>query len=306
MSPGERKQLAQPEAGLCVTLLPGLRSVLAENPSPMTGPGTTTYLLGEGEVTVIDPGPAGPGHLQAILAALAPGEQITAILVTHPHLDHSALAPALAAATGAPVYGFGAAGTARSALMAHLAAQGLRGPEGVDQAFRPDILLRDGEILKTTAGPLIALHTPGHMAEHLCFGWQGQLFCGDLIMAWAPSLVSPPEGDMGDYMASLQRLQGQGWQRLFPAHGAVIDDPASRIAELLAHRLAREAQILTALAGLGQGDLNAILPLVYATTPEALWPAAKRNLLAHLAELVARGRVEAEDWPSEYARFRRR
>ena len=303
MSSAERKPLAR--AGEPVTLRPGLRAVLADNPSAMTGPGTTTFLLGEGEVTLIDPGPADPAHLEAILGALAPGERIGAILVTHPHLDHSALAPALAARTGAPVCGLGAAGTARSALMQRLAAQGLRGPEGVDHAFRPDRLLRDGETLDTAAGPVTALHTPGHMAEHLCFGWQGQLFCGDLIMDWAPSLVSPPEGDMGDYMASLRRLQGQGWQRLFPAHGAAIPDPEARIATLLAHRLGREAQILAALEVLGQGDLTEILPLVYAETPEALWPAAKRNLLAHLADLEARGRVEARDWPSEYARFRR-
>lgn len=302
MQAADGKGLGAPSAALD---LPGLRAVLAQNPSPMTGPGTTTFLLGQGAVTVIDPGPDDPAHLAAILGALAPGERISAILVTHPHRDHSALVPALQSATGAPSFGFGPAGTGRSALMDRLAAAGLTGGEGVDAGFTPDLVLADGDRIDTSAGPLEALHTPGHMGAHLAFAWGEVLFSGDHVMGWAPSLVSPPEGDMGAYMASLARLAARDWRLILPAHGAPIATPAARLAELTAHRLGREAQVLAALAQ-GHDRLETITADAYAGTPPALLPAASRNALAHLIDLASRNLVEADPLPLPGARFRLR
>ncbi|VDC32045.1 MBL fold metallo-hydrolase [Pseudogemmobacter humi] len=281
-----------------------LRLVRAENPSPMTGPGTNTFLLGQGEVMVIDPGPALPGHLAAILAALDPGERIAAILVTHPHLDHSALAPALAGASGARIYGFGPAGSGRSPLMRHLAKAGLGGGEGVDHGFAPDLRLAGGEALDLAGERIEVVHTPGHMAEHLAFGWNGILFCGDHVMAWSTSLVSPPDGDMGAYLASLHALREARWRRWLPAHGDPVGDPAARLTELIAHRAAREARILEELAR-APGTVETLTPRIYHDTPPALWPAAGRNLLAHLADLITRGIVTGTGWPGPEAVFRR-
>jgi hydroxyacylglutathione hydrolase len=275
--------------------LPGrLRRVLAPNPSAMTGPGTWTDILGTGEVAVIDPGPDIDSHLAAVLAALEPGETVAAILVTHAHLDHSALAPGLAAATGAPILGFGAADSGRSPLMQRLVRAGLRGGgEGIDLGFCPDRRLAEGD---TVAGPdwaLQALHTPGHMGGHLAFAWEDVLFCGDLVMAWAPSLISPPDGDMGAYMASLRRLAGQPWRMLLPTHGAPIPDPSARLAELIAHRQDRERQVLAALAG-GPVDLATLTARVYRDIAPTLLPAARRNALAHLIDLAERNLVVSD------------
>lgn len=270
---------------------PGLRLIRAPNPSPMTYTGTNTYLLGEGEVTVIDPGPALPAHLAAIGAALAPGERVAAILVTHAHLDHSQAAAPLAAATGAPVLAFGPAEAGRSAVMDGLAATGLmRGGEGVDAAFAPDRCLADGAILETSAGPLCAIHTPGHFQNHLCFDWGGRVFTGDTVMGWATSLVSPPDGDMAAYMAALDRLAGLGARRFYPGHGPAVEDPPERLRALVQHRLTREAQVLAALAE-HPGTATDLACRIYADTPPALLPAAARNVLAHLIDLAARGRV---------------
>lgn len=291
------------DTGSAGTALSGLRRVLAANPSPMTGPGTTTFLLGQGAVTVIDPGPDDPAHLAAILGALAPGEHVAAILVSHPHLDHSALVPALQRATGAPTLGFGPAGSGRSALNDRLAAAGLTGGEGVDAAFVPDRRLANGDVIDTAAGPLTALHTPGHMGAHLAFAWGDVLFSGDHVMGWAPSLVSPPEGDMGAYMASLARLAAHDWRLILPAHGAPIANPAARLAELTAHRLGRETRVLAALAA-GHATLPAITAAAYAGTDPALLPAASRNALAHLIDLASRNLVGADPLPLPGARFR--
>lgn len=281
-----------------------LRSVLAPNPSPMTGPGTTTWILGEGQVTVIDPGPDDPGHLQAVLAALAPEERVGAILVTHAHLDHSAGVPALAGMTGAPVMGAGRAGSGRSpAMQALAAALPAAGGEGLDHRYRPDRVLRDGERLETGGLTLQVLATPGHMAEHLAFGWGDHLFCGDLVMAWAPSLVSPPDGEMAAYLASLARVAAGGWRRLLPAHGAGIAAPAARIAELTAHRLSREAQVLAALQA-GPAPLAEITARVYPDLSGPLLRAAERNALAHLIDLMSKKRAIAKGWPGPTPVFR--
>jgi len=285
-----------PVPGQPLTPEPGLRLVLAPNPSPMTERGTNTWLLGEGAVTVLDPGPADPGHLRAILAALAPGERVARILVSHAHLDHSPAARPLAQATGAPVLAFGDARAGRSARMAALAGAGLGGGEGVDAGFIPDEALPDGTELDLGGEALRAVHTPGHFGNHLCFLWGHRLFSGDMVMGWAPSLVSPPDGDLTDFMASLDRLEALGPTRLYPGHGAPVADGPARIRALRAHRRGREAAILAALAQAPRtGErLSRLLPRVYADTPVALHPAAARNLLAHLVDLDHRGHLRLD------------
>lgn len=286
-----------PQPGVALTLEPGLRLVLAPNPSPMTERGTNTYLLGDGAVTVIDPGPEDPAHLAAIFAALAPGERVAQIVVTHAHLDHSPLARPLAQATGAAVHAFGDALAGRSARMEALTAEGFPpGAEGIDHAFAPDEILAHGEALEAGGRALRAVHTPGHLGNHLCLDWGEALFSGDHVMAWAPSLVSPPYGDLTDFMASLDRLEALGERRYYPGHGAPIADGRARTRELRAHRLGREAAIRAAVAA-GDRSLEAITQTVYAGVPAALLPAAARNVLAHLIDLDTRGLVRFDGKP---------
>ncbi|MFD0858014.1 MBL fold metallo-hydrolase [Roseovarius aquimarinus] len=283
-----------PKPGAALEIARGLRRILAPNPSAMTFRGTNTYLLGHREIAVIDPGPDDPGHLDAILHALGPGARVTHILVTHAHLDHSALAPRLAHETGAPVLAFGDALAGRSAVMQRLADQGLtRGGEGVDLAFAPDRRLADGETVETGDWRLGAIWTPGHFGNHLCFAWDEAIFTGDLVMGWASSLVSPPDGDAGDFTASCRKLAALGPNVLYPGHGAPVENPAERLDWLIAHRAAREAAILTALA-VRPGTAAEIAATIYTDTPAALLPAAARNVLAHLIDLAARGIVAHE------------
>lgn len=270
-----------------------VRRVLAPNPSPLTFRGTNSYLVGSGAVVVIDPGPAIPAHLDALLAALEPGERIAAILVTHAHLDHSPLARPLAEATGAPVHAAGSATEGRSAAMEALAASGLMGGgEGLDMDFAPDIRILGGASLDLAGLKIEVIATPGHLPGHLSFGFGDTVFTGDHVMGWATTLVSPPDGDMGAYMASLARLAARPAGRFLPGHGPAIDDPAARLAELVAHRRAREASILAAL-GAEPRTAADLARRVYTDTPPALLPAAMRNVLAHLIDLASRGQAQA-------------
>ncbi|MFV0333254.1 MAG: MBL fold metallo-hydrolase [Tropicimonas sp.] len=280
-----------------IWLAPELRRVQAPNPSPMTHRGTNSYILGQGDVAVIDPGPALPEHLDALLDALGPGERVSHILVTHCHLDHSALAPALAARTGAPVCAFGSHDEGRSGIMARLAAEGgLGGGEGIDRAFTPDIRLRDGSRLAGENWQVEVLHTPGHSAGHLCFDWNGMLFSGDHVMGWASSLISPPDGDLGAFMASCRRLRARPLTICHPGHGDPVTAPHARIDWLIAHRLEREAQILDLLSR-GPSTLHILTTAIYGATPAALQPAARRNVLAHLIDLEERNRLRIRSFP---------
>ena len=276
------------QPGTPVRLAPGVRCILAPNPSPMTYHGTNTYLVGEGRVTVIDPGPALADHLGAILGALGPGEKVDRIVVTHSHLDHSALARPLAQATGAPVLAFGPTGAGdRPATGARAALAG--GGEGRDGVFMPDERLPDGTFIDTDE-PIEVLHTPGHFGNHICLRWKDMLFTGDHVMGWSTSLVSPPDGDMADYMASLRRIGKLCVARMFPGHGAPIETPAQRVADLIAHRQSREAAILAALAE-GPASPEELVRMIYGELQPGLQRAAERSVLAHLLDLCDHNRV---------------
>lgn len=294
-----------PPVGLPEVLEPGLRRILAPNPSPMTFRGTNTYLLGTRDLAVIDPGPDDPRHLTAILAAVAPGQRISHILVTHAHVDHSPLARRLAEATGAPVAAFGDARAGRSAVMDRLAAAGLAGGgEGVDAGFQPDEVLADGAVVAGDGWQVTALHTPGHFGNHLGFLWGDAVFCGDLVMGWATSLVSPPDGDLTDFMASCARLAALPLRVAHAGHGRAIADPVGRLHWLMAHRRGREAEILAALDD-GPATAATLAARIYTTTPPALMPAATRNVFAHLIDLHGHFRVTALPGLAVDAHFQR-
>ena len=264
----------------------GVRRILAPNPSPLTGPGTNSYAIGRGVVAVADPGPADPWHLAALLAA-TDGERIAAILVTHAHRDHSALVPELARRTGAPVLAFGGAAAGRPRVPEGL---DLGGGEGVDTAFAPDRTLRDGEVVEVGGVAVTALHTPGHMGNHMAFAVGDAILTGDVAMGWASTLISPPDGDVSAFLASCVRLREAEPRLLLPGHGEVVADPTARLDWLVAHRREREAQIREALRD-GPATVAALVSRLYADVPRHLHPAAERNVLAHLLDLIARGVV---------------
>lgn len=292
-----------PPVGIAEDMGRGIRRILAPNPSPMTYLGTNTYMLGETGIAVIDPGPDDQSHLAAILGALGPGQRVTHILVTHAHLDHSPLAAQLARETGAKVHAFGHARDGRSAVMERLAQSGLNdGGEGIDHGFCPDIRLADGEVVTGEGWTITALWTPGHLGNHLCFQTRGAVFTGDLVMGWASSLVSPPDGDLTDFMASCARLRDIGAEVFHSGHGAPIDDPMARLDWLISHRRAREAAILAQL-GSGPATAQELAQRIYTETPRALLPAATRNVLAHLIDLMGKNLVSPLDPLSSDARF---
>lgn len=270
---------------------PLIRHVRADNPSPLTGTGTNSYVVGQGEVAVIDPGPDLDSHLAALLAALGKGERIAKILVTHAHLDHSALVPRLQAETGAEVLAFGPADSGRSAIMTDLARQGMTSDEGADGSFHPDRRLTEGEVVTVGGLQIETLHLPGHMGCHLGFAVGDVLFSGDHVMQWSSTLVSPPDGDMTAYMATLQTLTHRRWSRFLPGHGPEVADPPTRMAALIKHRLLRETAILRALRDLEMATPAELAALIYTDTPPHLLYAASRNVLANLIDLSARGLV---------------
>lgn len=292
-----------PPTGRPEDLGQNIRRILAPNPSPMTYRGTNTYLLGERGLAVIDPGPNDPAHLQAILDAVGRGQQITHILVTHSHLDHSPLAPVLARETGAKVYAHGPSGSGRSAVMRNLAATGLRDAgEGIDTAFRPDITLPDQAMIDGDGWAITAHWTPGHLGNHMCFECGPAVFTGDLVMGWASSLVSPPDGDLTDFMASCHHLRGLEAEVFHSGHGAPVVDPHARLDWLIAHRTSREQAILDTLAT-GPATARELARAIYTDTPAPLIPAATRNVLAHLIDLLGKNHVRCVEDLSEHARF---
>jgi glyoxylase-like metal-dependent hydrolase (beta-lactamase superfamily II) len=271
--------------GRAEQVAPGVRRLLASNPSPFTYSGTQTYVVGEGEVAVIDPGPELGEHVDAILAATA-GERVAAILCTHTHRDHSPASRALAAATGAPIVGCGPLA---------IEDDGPRADAAFDFDYAPDRILADGEWLDGAGWALEAVATPGHTSNHLCFALAGtgNLFTGDHVMGWSTTVVSPPDGDMTLYMESLDKLLERGDRRYFPAHGPAVDNPHDHVRALVEHRRMRERQILEQLEA-GQGSIPAMVTTLYRDIDPRLHPAAGRSVLAHLIDLERRSLVRAE------------
>ena len=295
--------------GLSEQCEPLVRRVLAPNASPYTFTGTQTYIVGAGsEVAVIDPGPAdggadsepspfkgadtnGVGHVAAILAAVGDAK-ITAILCTHTHRDHSPAAAPLEALTGAPTIG---------CAPLSLSDDGPRADSAFDHSYTPDRVLTDGERISGPDWTIEAVATPGHTSNHLCYSLveSGALFTGDHVMAWSTSVVSPPDGDMSAYMASLQKLYDRDDKRLYPAHGPAVDKPRQLVRGMLGHRRSREAQILRLLAEAPQ-EIPAMVAVMYKGLDPRLTGAAGRSVLAHLVDLQQQGRVrcEGETWIS--------
>jgi glyoxylase-like metal-dependent hydrolase (beta-lactamase superfamily II) len=268
----------EPRAGEISEIAPGVRRLLAPNPGRMTGPGTNTYLLGEREVAVIDPGPPIEEHVDAI--ATAAPSTIKWILVTHTHPDHSPAAAQLAKITGAELLG-------------------QPPPEGPsqDNTFNPDRRLSDGDMLETSEFKLQAIHTPGHASNHLCYrhaglGW---LFTGDHIMNGSTVVINPPDGNMNNYLQSLTRLKSLRLKALAPGHGDVIDNPNEVIDWLVNHRLGREAKVVDALRGHPDLTPGQLTPFVYKDVDASLHGLAERSLLAHLIKLEEDGRAARID-----------
>lgn len=272
--------------------------VRADNTSPMTYTGTNSYVVGTDSVVVIDPGPLSDAHLDALLAEVA-GRPVDGIIVTHAHLDHSPLARPLAEKAGAKVYAFGRAEAGRSDVMTDLAARGLvRGGEGVDHDFDPDVIVADGD----TVFSMTVHHTPGHMGNHICLERGDIMFTADHIMGWATSMVSPPDGDLSDFMASCRKMLTIPSVLYLPGHGDPVTEPHERVRWLIAHRLEREAQIMEALTD-GPADADALTRQIYADVQESLWPAAKRNVIAHLVDLTKQNRVSPQGELTPTAKF---
>ncbi|MBM3517470.1 MAG: MBL fold metallo-hydrolase [Alphaproteobacteria bacterium] len=283
------------EYGAIASLSPLVRRIVARNPSPFTLYGTGTYIVGRGQVAVIDPGPDLAPHVVALTRALD-GETVTHILVTHTHRDHSPAAAALRRMTGAPTAGFGphrALGPGEDAV-----------EEGADYDFRPDLVLADGALVRGSGWSIEAVHTPGHTANHLCFALREErlLFCGDHVMAWSTTVIAPPDGDMAAYRASLRTLLDRTEVRLWPTHGPAVEEPARHVRALLAHRADREAAILACVAR-GVGTIPAMVEEIYRDTPRTLHAVAARSVHAHLIELVATGRVTCDGQPALSARY---
>ena len=264
-------------------LEPLVRRVLAPNGSPFTFTGTQTYLVGGPDgVAVIDPGPAEADHLAALERAIG-GASVVAILCTHTHRDHSPAAAPLAERTGAPVVG--------CAPLA-LDTGGPRADAPFDRTYAPDKVLADGDRVSGPGWTLTAVATPGHTSNHLCFALEGTgaLFTGDHVMGWSTTVVAPPDGDMADYMASLDKLRARGDRVYYPAHGPAVGNPRQLVRGMIGHRRQRERQIVK-LLGESPQDIAAMVPRMYKGVNEYLWPAAGLSVLAHLIDLERRGVV---------------
>ncbi len=274
--------------GVADAVLPGVRRVIANNPGPFTYTGTGTYIIGKGEVAVIDPGPNDPDHINALMTALK-GERVTHILITHTHSDHCGGARAFADRCGAPVLGFGPHPVRKQEHDAPAL------DEGADYAYRPDDAISCGDVIEGGDWRLEALHTPGHLSNHLCFAMPSQkaLFTGDHIMGWATTVVAPPDGDMGAYLESLDTLLARDDAVYLPTHGAPVKNPQRFVRAIRTHRLMRDGQIIEQLKS-GKTRIKEIVPAMYADVDKRLHSAAALNVLAHLIRLVRIGTVRCD------------
>ena len=264
-------------------LEPGIARVLAHNPSAFTYYGTQTYLIGEREVAVVDPGPDLPEHIDALERAIA-GRPVIAIMCTHTHRDHSPAARPLADRTGAPIIG--------CAPLA-LETVGPRADASFDGDYAPDRVLEDGQKLVVDGERVTTVATPGHTSNHLCFGYRGALFSGDHVMGWSTTVVVPPDGDMAEYMASLNKLRKRDDRIYYPAHGPAVTNPKQYVRHLVGHRMQREKQILGLLS-----ERPRAIPDIVASAYPGLDPrltiAAGGSVFAHLLDLERRGLVQSQ------------
>ncbi|GGK29909.1 MBL fold metallo-hydrolase [Salinarimonas ramus] len=278
------------EPGTCLRLSPLVRRVLAGNAGPVTFTGTCSYVVGNGEVAIVDPGPDDPAHLDALLAATA-GERITHLVVTHTHRDHSPGAAILRERTGARVVGCAPHRDSRALA----AGEANRMEAAGDRSYAPDQVLGDGERVHGSGWTLEAVATPGHTANHLAFALQEEnaLFSGDHVMAWSTTFIGPPDGAMGPYMASLSKVLARGESIYWPGHGGPVTEPARFVRAIIAHRRQREEAILARLRA-GDETIPALVETVYRGLSPALKPAAALNVLAHLEDLHARALARAD------------
>ena len=272
---------------------PLIRRVIAENPTKYSYRGTGTYIVGRGDVAVIDPGPALDAHRDALAAALQ-GERVRAILVTHCHSDHSPLAAWLRAETGAPTIAFGPHGAV--ATEDDDEESDVKVEESIDLEFVPDVAAVDGDLVVEIGGaPMRAVHTPGHTSNHLCFSLEAEdaLFTGDHVMGWSTTVVSPPDGDMRAYMDSLSKVRGRNDRILWPTHGNPVTDVAPFLDAYHAHRVEREHQVLARVRA-GANSIPDMVAMLYADVREELHKAAGRSVFAHLVKLVDDGVVAVD------------
>ena len=264
---------------------PLIHRLVAHNPSPFTFHGTGSYIIGRDKVAIIDPGPAIASHIHRLEDYLQ-GREVSHILVTHNHVDHSPAAHPLKLVTGADIYAYDVAGQAQVDNHAE---------EGRDRDFRPDHLLRDGDVIRGDGWTLDVVHTPGHLSNHLCFGLREEkaLFTGDHVMGWSTSVVSQPDGDMKDYLASLDKILARDDAIYYPTHGAPIENPHPYVRGLIAHRHAREQQIIAAIAG-GAHSIRQMVNVIYSDIPSFLHPAAASSVLSHLIHMAGDGRIICE------------
>lgn len=279
---------------------PLIQRVIAQNPGPFTFTGTGTYIIGHdtpgAAVAVIDPGPPDDGHLEALVQAVA-GRRVSHVLITHTHRDHSPLARAFARAVGDPPI------LAARPPERTIHASG-DSEEGEDEDFQPDVELSDGQVVTGEGWTLEVVATPGHASNHLAFALKEEnaLFSGDHVMGWSTTVVAPPDGDMADYIASLDKVIGRDFATLWPTHGAPITDPAPFLAAYREHRMERERQVLNRLSS-GDRTIADMVPVLYAAVDRRLWPAASLSVLAHLIKLAGEGRVSADPEPGLAAQY---
>ncbi|GAK33571.1 MBL fold metallo-hydrolase [Iodidimonas nitroreducens] len=291
-----------PRHGVAVRMSPMVRRLIAPNQGPFTYSGTGTYLIGDEQLAVIDPGPDDPDHIDAILHAVG-AARVSHILITHTHRDHSPGARLLQERTGAPCYGLGRHGTAaRDDLPAGLV--GGAGEEGADVDFVPDHHLADGDEIRGGGWTLKALWTPGHTSNHLCFALMAEnaIFTGDHIMGWSTSVISPPDGDMGRYMRSLHLIKDCNAAILWPTHGPPVLQPRAHISGLIQHRIDREKGIIGYVENKPCG-VEEIVAGLYADLDPRLYPAAQRSVLAHLVDLADRKIIKFEGLFDQSGRF---
>ena len=283
-----------PAVGLAVEVESGVRRVLAPNASPMTYHGTNSYLIGETEVAIVDPGPADSKHIDSLIQAAGGENRVSHIIVTHAHVDHSLGVAELAARTNAPVYAYGPADRGQSDLMKRLVDEGMHsGGEGIDSAFVPDVQLEDGDRIVGKEWALDVIWTPGHIGNHVCLAMNDVVLTGDHVMQWATSIVSPPDGDVGAFLNSCQKLLTRQDRIYLPGHGDNVVEPQERTQWLIDHRKEREAQIVTVLEE-GPKTPMEIVGRIYTDIPSALFGAAERNVFAHLIDLCERGLASSE------------